>query len=456
MGSPTVQQTDHEFAVLREVEERVLWLSTAIIHHANRVRPNPSGLKVGGHQASSRLDGVDHDGAVVRRSCAPRTGSRSSRTPRRCCTRSTTCSASSTSAYLTTLREFGGLQSYPSRLKDPDPVDYSTGSVGIGATAPIWGAIARRYVDTALGGAGAGRQYSLVGDAELDEGAVWEAVARPDGRRARRGRLDRRPQPAVAGPGRAQHRRRAGCRACSPRPAGRCSRVKYGRLLEELFARPGGAALRRAHRRRCRNPEYQRLLRCTPAELRDAAARRRTATPTPSPASSPTSTTRRCSPAIRNLGGHDLAALRRGVRADRRHPADGHLRLHDQGLRPADRGPSAEPLRAADRRADAELADARSAIDPDAAVARFDADGTAAGRCAGPPRQRLRREPLRPRRRHRPSRPTSAAPRPATATTQAALGRVLLDLTREAPEAARAGGHRQPRRRARRPTSAAG
>jgi pyruvate dehydrogenase E1 component len=76
--------------------------------------------------------------------------------------------------YLTTLREFGGLQSYPSRAKDPDPVDYSTGSVGIGATAPIWGALARRYV-----GAGEGRQYSLVGDAELDEGAVWEAILDP-------------------------------------------------------------------------------------------------------------------------------------------------------------------------------------------------------------------------------------------------------------------------------------
>ena len=51
-------------------------------------------------------------------------------------------------SYLTTLRAFGGLQSYPSRVKDPDPVDYSTGSVGIGATAPIWGAVARRYVAT--------------------------------------------------------------------------------------------------------------------------------------------------------------------------------------------------------------------------------------------------------------------------------------------------------------------
>ena len=49
--------------------------------------------------------------------------------------------------YLELLREFGGLQSYPSRTKDPDPVDYSTGSVGIGATAPVWSAIARRYLE---------------------------------------------------------------------------------------------------------------------------------------------------------------------------------------------------------------------------------------------------------------------------------------------------------------------
>ncbi len=82
-------------------------------------------------------------------------------------------------SYLTRLREFGGLQSYPSRSKDPDPVDYSTGSVGIGATAPIWGAISRRYVNGVVDNAGSGRQYSLVGDAELDEGAVWEAVLDP-------------------------------------------------------------------------------------------------------------------------------------------------------------------------------------------------------------------------------------------------------------------------------------
>src|ERR687886_513276 len=83
---------------LREVEKRVLWLATAIVPHASPVL----------HAINYLLGELDQ-------------------------------------RYLTTLREFGGLQAYPSRSKDPDPVDYSTGSVGIGATATIWGAIARRY-----------------------------------------------------------------------------------------------------------------------------------------------------------------------------------------------------------------------------------------------------------------------------------------------------------------------
>ena len=81
--------------------------------------------------------------------------------------------------YLTTLREYGGLQSYPSRTKDPDPVDYSTGSVGLGATAPIWGALAHRYVAGHFDVPRGGRQIALIGDAELDEGACWEAIADP-------------------------------------------------------------------------------------------------------------------------------------------------------------------------------------------------------------------------------------------------------------------------------------
>ena len=134
---------------LAEIERQVLWLSTAIIHHANRVRPNPGGLKVGGHQASSASMvsimtslWFRHLRAEDRVSVKPHA--------------SPVLHAINyllgelDESYLPTLRAFGGLQSYPSRVKDPDPVDYSTGSVGIGATAPIWGAVARRYLSRYL------------------------------------------------------------------------------------------------------------------------------------------------------------------------------------------------------------------------------------------------------------------------------------------------------------------
>ena len=163
---------------LEAIADRVLWLSTSMVHHANRVHPNPSGLKVGGHQASSasmvaimtslwfqQLQSGDR--VSVKPHASPVLHSINY------------LLGALDEKHMTTLREFGGLQSYPSRSKDPDPVDYSTGSVGIGATAPIWGAMARRYVNAHLGAGGRGRQYSLVGDAELDEGAVWEAILDP-------------------------------------------------------------------------------------------------------------------------------------------------------------------------------------------------------------------------------------------------------------------------------------
>jgi len=107
--------SEDRLAVLAEIEQRVRWLAIAIIDHANRVRPNPSGLKVGGPPVLHAINYLPGE---------------------------------LDEQYLTTLPAFGGLQSYPSRSKDPDPVDYSTGSVGIGATAPIWRALARRYVTT--------------------------------------------------------------------------------------------------------------------------------------------------------------------------------------------------------------------------------------------------------------------------------------------------------------------
>lgn len=77
------------------------------------------------------------------------------------------------------LREFGGLQSIRAALKIPTRSTSQRARFGIGATAPIWGALARRCVDAAAGTTVAGRRYSLLGDAELDEGAVWEAVLDP-------------------------------------------------------------------------------------------------------------------------------------------------------------------------------------------------------------------------------------------------------------------------------------
>ena len=143
-------------AALEAIAERVLWLSTSIVHHANRVRPNTSGLKVGGHQASS-ASMVSIMTALWFQHLQP--GDRVSVKPHASPVLHSInyLLGELDEKYLTTLREFGGLQSYPSRSKDPDPVDYSTGSVGIGATAPIWGAIARRYVNAHLGSGGSGR-----------------------------------------------------------------------------------------------------------------------------------------------------------------------------------------------------------------------------------------------------------------------------------------------------------
>ena len=172
-------RTDTGGEVLREVSQRVLWLSAAIVDAANRGRPNTSGVKVGGHQSSS-ASMVDIMVALWFHSL--RSEDRVSVKPHA----SPVLHAINyllgdlDAQYLPTLRAKGGLQSYPSRLKDPDTVDFSTGSVGIGATAALWAAIAHRYTRSHFPDTpDAGRFISLLGDAELDEGAIWEAVADP-------------------------------------------------------------------------------------------------------------------------------------------------------------------------------------------------------------------------------------------------------------------------------------
>ncbi len=254
-----------DLKALDAVQRRVLWLATSIVHHANKVRETASGVKVGGHQASSasltsvmtalyfaHLRGPDR--VSVKPHAAPVLHAVNyllGRLDR---------------DYLTRLREFGGLQSYPSRAKDPDPVDFSTGSVGIGATATLWSSLAHRYVAGHFDVPRGGRQIAILGDAELDEGAIWEALVDPMVPRLgevlwivdlNRQSLDR-VVPDIAAGRIGEMFDAAGWQTIT---------VKYGRRLRDLFGRDGGEALRRRIDEMS-NEEYQRLLRTPASELR--------------------------------------------------------------------------------------------------------------------------------------------------------------------------------------------
>ncbi|WP_406432318.1 pyruvate dehydrogenase [Streptomyces sp. NBC_00631] len=430
MSSPALAPytTQDGFGVLREVESRVLWLSTAIIHHANRVRANPSGLKVGGHQASS-ASMVSIMTALWFRHLRPQ--DRVSVKPHAAPVLHAInyLLGELDEAQLPRLREFGGLQSYPSRSKDPDPVDYSTGSVGIGATAPIWGALSRRYVNATIGDVGTGRQFSLLGDAELDEGAVWEAVLDPavgdlgevvwvvD---LNRQSLDR-VVPDIAADKLQGMFTAAGWQVIT---------LKYGRLLEELFLKPGGEELRQRIEVMT-NPEYQRLLRCDAGQLRrrlpegPGADRIRALVDQLDDSA--------LVEAIANLGGHDLHALDAAFSLidDSRPTVIFAYTIKGYGLATRAHPQNHSALLTEEQMA--ELAD-RLGADPAHPWRAFD-EGTEAQDTCLQAAQRLRRSDTL---RHAPPPvPTDIGRTPSgTATTQAALGRVLLDLTRAAPDVA--------------------
>jgi len=417
-----------DFGVLREVESRVLWLSSAIIHHANRVRPIASGLKVGGHQASS-ASMVSIMTVLWFRHLRPQ--DRVSVKPHA----SPVLHAINyllgelDESYLPRLREFGGLQSYPSRTKDPDPVDYSTGSVGIGATAPIWGALSRRYVNASIADVGTGRQFSLLGDAELDEGAVWEAVLDPAVSDLgevvwvvdlNRQSLDRVVPTMAAGKLRDMFTA-AGWQVIT---------LKYGRVLEELFTRPGGEELRRRIDT-MPNPEYQRLLRCDAEQLR----RRLPDGPGADHIRALVDHVEDAAllDAMANLGGHDLEALDAAFSSidDRRPTVILAYTIKGYGL--ATRGHPQNHSALLTEEQMRQLAEGISA-DPAHPWQGFDA-GSAAHEACRQAAQRLRRRDAT--RVAPPAVPVDIGRTPSgTATTQAALGRLLLDLTRVAPELA--------------------
>ncbi|MEO1314466.1 MAG: 1-deoxy-D-xylulose-5-phosphate synthase N-terminal domain-containing protein, partial [Pseudomonadota bacterium] len=243
---------------LRIIEQRLLWLSHWMIHNANNLRPKTDGIKVGGHQASSasmvsimtalyfsalRLE----DRVAVKPHAAPvfhaiqyLMGQQSLEN-------------------MQNFRGYGGVQSYPSRTKDIGDVDFSTGSVGLGVAITSFAAMIQDYIAAKPWGTGIpqGRMVALVGDAELDEGNIYEALQegwKNDLRNCwwiidyNRQSLD-----GIVREGLFER-----VEKIFDAFGWDIVRVKYGALQRAAFEEPGGAALR-AWIDACPNAEYAAL-----------------------------------------------------------------------------------------------------------------------------------------------------------------------------------------------------
>lgn len=166
-----------DIALLRRLEERILWLASWTIHNANHLRQSRDGLKVGGHQASCASMTTlmtalyfaalrPQDRVAVKPHASPVFHAVQHLYGRQ------------SIEQLQRFRSLGGAQSYPSRTKDRDDVDFSTGSVGLGVAMTAFASLTQDY----LAARGAvkpevmGRMISLLGDAELDEGNIYEAL----------------------------------------------------------------------------------------------------------------------------------------------------------------------------------------------------------------------------------------------------------------------------------------
>ena len=300
-----------DLGTLAEIERRVLWLAVRMVDHANGGGPSndraPDAIKVGGHQASSASI-VSIMSALWFGVLEP--GDRVSVKPHASPVFHAIQYLLGTldRSYLTTLRSFGGLQSYPSRTKDPEPIDFSTGSVGLGAAAPLFAAAAERYVyahfPERVGRGRVPRYVALMGDAELDEGNVWEAIIDP----ATQGLgnvtwvvdLNRQSLDRVI-PGIKAHRLEQMFAANDWHVV----EVKYGRRLQSAFGLPGGHELR-AHIDAMSNEQYQSLFALRGAELRERFCQGATGSLVAFLAQWPD---HELGDLVLNLGGHDLGAL---------------------------------------------------------------------------------------------------------------------------------------------------
>ena len=259
-----------EETIVASIEERVLWLAVRMIHEANLVRPSADGLKVGGHQASS-ASMVSILSALYLRWLRPDdlVAIKPHSSPVYHALRY--LMGDLDGKWLTALRQFGGLQSYPSRTKDHDRIDFSTGSVGLGAVAPMFAALADQYLrahirDEAIHWPDR-RFVATVGDAELDEGNVWEAVLEDPlqglGNVTLLVDLNRQSLDRVV-PGIRIRRLDQMFRAAG----WQVLEAKYGSRLQAAFDSQGGETLRRRIDE-MPNEEYQGLIRRSGADQRE-------------------------------------------------------------------------------------------------------------------------------------------------------------------------------------------
>ena len=229
---------------LRLLDERLRWLSAWTIHNANHLRESPDGLKVGGHQAScASMTAImaalyfhalgPNDKVAVKPHAGPvlhaihyLLGSRAASSSR--------ISAASAAC-----------RSYPSRTKDRIPVDFSTGSVGLGVAITAFASLVQDYLVAhgLMAPAEAGRMVALMGDAELDEGNIYECLIEAYKHDIRNcwWIVDYNRQSLDATTADRMFRRFdeifASC-------GWRVVTLKYGKALEAAFAEPGGEALR--------------------------------------------------------------------------------------------------------------------------------------------------------------------------------------------------------------------
>ncbi len=307
-GGPSADNAS--MSALNAIQERVLWLAVRMVDEANR-HAQPGEAKVGGHQASSAssvsiLTALyfhwlqDGDRVCIKPHASPVFHAIQY------------LLGNLGSEYLKTLRKFGGLQAYPSRTKDPDPVDFSSGSEGLGPVAALFSALADRYVEQHFGSAGSARRryVALIGDAELDEGVIWEAIGDPLAQNTDLSNvlwivdLNRQSLDRVIPGIRVQHLQQQ-----FVANGWRVLEAKYGSQLEAAFAQEGGETLRQLLDEMS-NEEYQALLRMEGGAVRKALLSH-------APAQHLQTLERLLKPVpnqdlqrlVSDLGGHDLAVL---------------------------------------------------------------------------------------------------------------------------------------------------